>query len=273
MKQHRGLDLKSNDLWIMEGCCLSRMKEIDDNSVDMVFCDPPYGVTRNKWDSVINLEEMWIQLKRITKRNAAICLMAQTPFDKVLGSSNISMLKYEWIWCKNKPTGHLNAKKMPMKNHENILVFYDKPPVYNPQKTMSEKLSNSATNKNCGSNYGVTKENYYRPTKERYPKTLLEIPVVNNDNSGEFRIHPTQKPVQLAEYFIKTYSNEGQTILDFTFGSGSTIKAALNLGRKVIGIENGICELDNANYFGRKYTEIMIEELQEEPFETTTRVI
>ena len=138
-------DFKNENLWLMKGDCLERMKEISDGSVDMILTDPPYGTTACKWDSIIPLESMWKQLKRIIKPNGAIVLTAQTPFDKVLGASNLCMLKYEWIWEKTAAAGHLNAKKMPMKAHENVLVFYTKPPHYNPQKTTGHKPVHSYT--------------------------------------------------------------------------------------------------------------------------------
>lgn len=223
---------------LMKGDCLERMKEIPDSSIDMVLTDPPYGTTQNKWDSVIDLDSMWKELKRITKPTSAICLMSQTPFDKVLGASNIKMLKYEWIWHKNKGTGHLNAKKMPMKNHENILVFYKKAPVYNSQKTTGNKnVSSYKQSKANSTNYGNSKQSTYKGGTERHPLSIIPIPVINNDGSGEERFHPTQKPTPLMEHFILTYTNEGETVLDFTMGSGTTGVACVNTGRDFIGIE------------------------------------
>jgi len=140
--------------------CLIGMNKIEDKSIDMILCDLPYGKTRNKWDSVIDLDKLWNQYKRIIKDNGAIVLTAQTPFDKVLGNSNLKMLKYEWIWQKNRGTGHLNAKRMPMKNHENILVFYKKPPTYNTQMREGEpyeRLNCSQNSLNKGK-YGETRE-------------------------------------------------------------------------------------------------------------------
>lgn len=220
---------------LMQGDCLERMKEIPDGSVDMILTDPPYGTTACKWDSIIPLEPMWEQLKRIIKPNGAIALMAQTPFDKVLGVSNLPMLKYEWIWEKTAATGHLNAKKMPMKAHENILVFYGKPPTYNPQKTTGHTPVHSYTKKHNadGDCYGKTVSVSGGGNTERYPRS---IQVVKSDKQ-KLKLHPTQKPTALMEYLIKTYTNENETVLDFTMGSGTTGVAAKNTARKFIGIE------------------------------------
>ena len=218
----------------MQGDCLERMKEIPSGSVDMVLTDPPYGTTACKWDSIIPLEPMWEQLKRIIKPNGAIVMTAQTPFDKVLGVSNLRMLKYEWIWEKTQPTGFLNAKRMPMKAHENILVFYNKPPTYNPQKTKGHKPVNSYTKSTGdGECYGKTKIMSGGGSTERYPRSVQLLP----SDKQKTALHPTQKPVALMEYLIKTYTNEGETVLDFTMGSGSTGVAAKNLNRDFIGIE------------------------------------
>lgn len=177
---------------------------------------------------------MWEQLKRVIKPNGAIVMSAQTPFDKVLGCSNLSMLKYEWIWEKTAATGHLNAKKMPMKAHENILVFYEKLPTYNPQKTTGHKPTNSFTKRNGdGECYGETSVISGGGSTERYPRSVQ----VFKSDKQKVSLHPTQKPVALMEYLIRTYTNEGETVLDFTMGSGTTGVACKNLNRKFIGIE------------------------------------
>jgi site-specific DNA-methyltransferase (adenine-specific) len=211
------------------GDCLEIMKQIPDGSVDAIICDLPYGTTQNKWDSIINLDALWIEYKRIC--NGAIVLTAQTPFDKVLGFSNLKMLKYEWIWVKENGTGFLNAKKAPLKNHENVLVFYDKPPTYNPQMRTGFKpyvcKQGSTKSKNYGSQAGAVTES----NGERYPLTVIEF------QRDKDKIHPTQKPVALMEYFVKTYTNEGDTILDNCMGSGTTGVACKNLNRNFIGIE------------------------------------
>lgn len=221
----------------MLGDCLERMKEIPDGSVDCVITDPPYGTTQNRWDSVIPLELMWKELKRIIKPNGAICLMASQPFSSILVTSNLKNYKYEWVWVKNLKTGNLNARKMPMGGHETIQVFYSKPPTYNPQKrdrTTEVKSGNKFNSKT--ENYGKQSEVYIdRQSDKISPDTaLLNIKCVHN-SSG--KVHPTQKPVELMEYLIKTYTNENETVLDFTMGSGTTGVACKNLNRKFIGIE------------------------------------
>ncbi len=221
-----GLDLNK----IYNQDCLEGMKRIPDKSVDMILCDLPYGTTRNKWDSIIPLNLLWEQYERIIKDNGAIVLTAQTPFDKVLGESNLKLLKYEWIWGKSKATGHLNAKKMPLKEHENILVFYKKLPKYNPQGIMKKKVLTIRKGRNNGSNYGKSSKDAIQEF-ENYPKSILRFP-----SEGK-TIHPTQKPVPLFEYLIKTYTNEGETVLDNCMGSGTTAIACLNINRNFIGFE------------------------------------
>lgn len=218
-----------NDINLMQGDCLELLKTIPDGSVDMVLCDLPYGTTRNKWDSILPLDELWAEYKRICR--GAVVLTAQTPFDKVLGASNLSMLRYEWIWRKEAGAGFLNAKKAPLKDHENILVFYKKPPTYNPQMRVGFKPYKCKQG-HVGSNYGsVNPENISESNGERYPVTVLEF------QRDREKLHPTQKPVALMEYFIRTYTNEGDTVLDNCMGSGSTGVACVNTGRKFIGME------------------------------------
>ena len=220
---------------LFQGDCLEVMKNIPDKSIDMILCDLPYGTTQNKWDSIIPLDKLWKQYKRIIKDNSSIVLFAQTPFDKVLGCSNLSMLRYEWIWEKTTATGHLNAKKMPMKAHENILVFYKKLPIYNPQKTTGHTPVHSYTKyQTDGSNYGKTQTGISGGgSTERYPRSIQ----IFKTDKQKLAIHPTQKPVALLEYLIKTYTKEGELVLDFTMGSGSTGVACLNTNRRFVGIE------------------------------------
>lgn len=219
---------KDSSIWLMQGDCLERMKEIADGSVDMILCDLPYGTTRNKWDSIIPLENIWLEYKRICR--GAIVLTAQTPFDKVLGASNLEMLKYEWIWEKSKATGHLNAKKMPMKAHENVLVFYKSLPTYNPQGIVRKAVPTIRKGRNNGTNYGKSDRDALQEF-ENYPRSIL--PVASEGKT----VHPTQKPVALMEYLIRTYTNEGETVLDNCMGSGTTGVACVNTNRKFIGIE------------------------------------
>ena len=212
---------------LIHGDCLVEMQNIPDKSIDMVLCDLPYGTTRNKWDSIIPLEPLWKQYERVIKDNGAIVLTAQTPFDKVLGVSNLKLLKYEWVWVKNRPTGFLNSKKMPLKKHENVMVFYKQSPTYNPQGLVAvDRLIRGTTS----SNYGKA-DTPMRQDFTNYPVDVFEF-----DKDGS-KIHPTQKPVALMEYLIKTYTNEGETVLDNTMGSGSTGVACVNTNRNFIGIE------------------------------------
>lgn len=221
-------DYKDDNVWMMHGDCLERMKEIPDGSVDLVLTDPPYQITQNKWDSIIPLAPMWAELKRVVKHNGAIVMTAAQPFTSILGASNIDMLRYSWVWQKNIATGHLNAKKIPMKNHEDILVFYSKQPTYNPQGVREfNKVVRRGSNGKC---YGKSgSENYQELTG--YPRTVQQF------KSESKTVHPTQKPVALMEYLIKTYTSEGETVLDFTCGSGTTGVACRNLNRKFVGVE------------------------------------
>ena len=226
----------NKEINLIHGDCLEKMKEIPDKTIDMILCDLPYGKTQNKWDSIISLDKLWEQYNRIIKDNGAITLFAQTPFDKVPGVSNFKMLKYEWIWEKEQGTGFLNAKKMPLKNHENILIFYKKPPIYNPQmkKGKPYTLERNTFTVNYGKQVDMVRtEN----TGERYPLTILKF------KRDKEKLHPTQKPIALLEYLIKTYTKENEIVLDNCMGSGSTGVACVNANRNFIGME-----LDN-NYF------------------------
>jgi len=220
---------------LMQGCCLQLMNKIEDKSIDLILADIPYGTTQCKWDSVLDLGEMWMHLKRVIKPNGAILLFAQLPFDKVLAASNMSMLKYEWIWEKTAATGHLNAKKMPMKAHENILVFYNKLPNYYPIKTTGHVRKSAIADRGklesevYGSENGITA---YDST-ERYPRSVLKF----SSDKQKSNLHPTQKPIALLEYLVETYTKKGETVLDFTMGSGSTGVACKNTNRGFIGIE------------------------------------
>lgn len=210
------------------------MKDIPDKSIDMILCDLPFGTTQNKWDLVVPFEPLWEQYNRIIKDNGAIVLFGQTPFDKMLGNSNLKMLRYEWIWQKHYPTGWLNAKKMPLKEHENILVFYKKLPTYNPQGLIYNPHIKKRGS--IGSNYGKAETSNFAEY-ENYPKDILKY------KHDKEKFHPTQKPVALLEYLIRTYTNDGELVLDNCMGSGSTGVACLNTNRNFIGIE-----LDE-NYF------------------------
>lgn len=226
-------DYKDDSIWLMKGDCLERMKEIESGSVDMILADPPYGTTQCKWDSVIPLEPMWEQLKRIIKPNGAIVMTAAQPFTSVLVCSNMKMFKYCWIWDKSIGTGFLNANKQPMRSHEDVVVFYSRQCAYNKQMRDGASYSSTFSDKNLSSNlYGGAKRR--QETRTYIGRNPVSIVSFMRDKG---RIHPTQKPVALMEYLIKTYTNEGETVLDFTIGSGTTGVAAVNLGRKFIGIE------------------------------------
>jgi DNA modification methylase len=215
---------------IIHGDCLEVMKDIPAGSIDMILCDLPYGTTQNEWDSVIPLNSLWAEYMRIIKINGAIVLTAQTPFDKVLGVSNLQMLRYEWIWQKDAGTGFLNAKMMPLKDHENILVFYKKPPTYNPQMRKGFKPY-EAKQGHLGKNYGKGVDSITISDGERYPVTTIKF------NRDDDKLHPTQKPVELFRYLIETYTNIGDLVLDNCIGSGTTAIAALSCNRNFIGIE------------------------------------
>ena len=227
-------DYLTPQTWLMLGDCLDRMKAIPDGSVDMVMADPPYGTTACKWDAVIPLPEMWAHLKRIVKPNGAIVMTASQPFTTALGASNIESLRYAWVWQKSRPTGHLNAKKMPLRDVEDVLVFYGALPTYNPQGTVTGVFNNGSPAKGRGrggQQYGA-QVHVKEPAKVgNYPRQILKFSSVTGT------VHPTQKPVALMEYLIKTYTNEGELVLDFTMGSGTTGVACANTRRRFFGIE------------------------------------
>lgn len=232
---------------LRQGDCLELLKDVPDGSVDAIIADIPYGTTQAKWDSVIPLDEMWQQLKRIIKKDAPIVLFSSQPFTTVLIASNMPMFKYEWIWHKNRGSGHLNAKIMPMKYHENVIVFGKGKITFNP---IGEEYADSSKKRykegelwnkagrdfENGELYGEFKTEPYvfiRP-EGKSPSTVQFFKIVPTQKG---RLHPTQKPINLMEYLIKTYSNEGDTVLDFTAGSMSTAIACINTNRKGIMIE------------------------------------
>ena len=226
---------------ILLGDCLELMKDIPNGSIDMILCDLPYGTTACKWDTIIPFKPLWEQYERLIKPNGAIVLTSAQPFTSALIMSNPKLFKYEWIWHKHKGTGHLNAKRQPMSNHENILVF-GKPNIkYNPQMTEGEpyNLRGSHNISPDGITYNGSKPLKVGYSKDydsskRYPLTIQKF---DNHNQKDNRFHPTQKPVELFEYLIKTYSNEGDLVLDNTAGSGTTAIACLNTKRQFIVME------------------------------------
>lgn len=221
---------------LRQGDCLELMKNIPDKSIDMILCDLPYGTTKNKWDSIITLDKLWKQYERIIKDNGAVVLFSQMPFSAQLVYSNLKLFRYEWIWGKDNGTGFLNAKKMPLKIHENIEIFYKKQPIYNPQMRKGFKPYSQMSGRGS-SNYGEQVRVTTINEGDRYPIDVIEF------KRDKTKIHPTQKPVALLEYLIKTYTNENDIVLDNCMGSGSTGIACVNTNRNFIGIE-----LDE-NYF------------------------
>lgn len=228
---------------LIKGDCLVEMKNIPDKSIDLILTDPPYGTTACKWDSVIPFELMWDELKRIRKDNGAIVLFGAEPFSSYLRMSNITEFRYDWVWVKSKPSGAMTAKKQPMKANEMVSVFYKTSPRYNPimterteaeLKRLSKKSVLTVGSDASGAAYGYSGNR--EDNKLKYPNNILNFKSVFN-RSKEKTPHPTQKPVDLLEYLIKTYTNEGETVLDFTMGSGSTGVACVNTNRNFIGIE------------------------------------
>lgn len=239
------------------GDCHEELKKIPDNSIDLIFTDPPFATTNCKWDSPLDWVLVWKEIKRIRKKNAPTLLFAQTPFDKVLGCSNIKELRYEWIWEKTQATGHLNAKKMPMKAHENILVFYEKIPVYNFIKTKGHERKVSTAHHKRNSQfsglYGEQSKRGGYDSTERYPRSVIKFP----SDKQKLNLHPTQKPLGLIEYFVKTYSNEGDLVLDFTSGSCTLAVASEKNGRNSISIdETEKFLIDGQDRLNNKYGEL-----------------
>ncbi len=219
-----------NIAWL--GDCLELMKSLPDKSIDMILCDLPYGTTACKWDVIIPFEPLWEQYKRIIKDNGAIVLTASQPFTSLLVMFNLEMFRYEWIWSKNRGNGIFNAKKMPMKSHENILVFYKALPTYNPIMTEGKPYKCKQGKQTDAFGLNTGKEIITINNGDRYP-----LSVVNFNSTNGSNIHPTQKPVALFEYLIKTYTNEGDLVLDNCAGSGTTAIACLNTKRNYILIE------------------------------------
>jgi len=233
-----------DDALLYKGDCLEIMKNIPDGSIDLILTDPPYGTTSCKWDSVIPFEPMWGQLNRIIKPNGAIVLFGSEPFSSALRMSNIKKYKYDWVWKKSKPTGFSHSKNMPLKDFENVIVFSNggvghrnllkNRMEYNPQGVYR---CNRKIKRNTRGFGGViereSQTNEYTGKLSGFPKMVIKFSNIIINKS----IHPTQKPVSLMEYLIKTYTNEGETVLDFTMGSGTTGVACVNLNRSFIGIE------------------------------------
>ncbi len=219
---------------LFEGDCLKYLKQFPDNSIDMVLCDLPYGTTQNKWDSVIPLSKLWKEYERVVKDNGAIVLTSQGLFTAQLMMSNPKMFKYKWIWEKSKPTNFLNAKKQPLRKYEDICVFYKKQPTYNPQMTKGEPYNKGIRKNQLSGSYGDFQPVHVHSDGERYPIDIIYFKTAESEGRV---IHPTQKPIELGRYLVRTYSNPGDLILDNTFGSGSFLVAALLEGRNFVGVE------------------------------------
>ena len=230
-------------LW--HGNCLELMKDIESKSIDLLLVDLPYGTTNCKWDSLIPLSDLWNQYNRIVKEKGAMVFHCAQPFTSNLIMSNPKNFKYEWIWEKSKATNYLNAKKQPLRAHESIVVFYRKPCTYNPKMTQGEAY-NKGTAKRETSVYGKQVAVEVKSDGKRYPRTVQYF--ITAESEG--KLHPTQKPLKLVEYFIKTYSNPEDTVLDNTMGSGTTGVACINLDRNFIGIE-----------LSRQYFEIAVDRI------------
>ena len=217
-------------LFLMDG--IEGLRSLPRHSVDMLLTDPPYGTTRNFWDVPLPLPELWEAVKWAVKPDGAVLFFAQCPYDKVLGASNLSMLRYEWVWYKSRCTGFLNARRAPLKKTENILVFYQKLPLYNPQFEQGKPYKKIAGNNGNSTNYGkFTRSGSGSEDGLRFPGNVLTFPAVQRT------VHPTQKPVALCEYFIKTYTRPGEVVADICAGSATTAVAALNTGRRFICFE------------------------------------
>lgn len=236
---------------LYKGDCLEVMKDIPDKSIDMILCDLPYGTTACKWDVVIPFDKLWEQYNRIIKDNGAIILFGSEPFSTELRHSNLKMYRYDWIWQKTIASNFALSKKQPQKKHENIMVFYKKQPTYNPQMEEGKPYTDKRNKGNRNVVVGIENNFKRQPIENkgtRYPSSIQKFSNGNNKN-----VHPTQKPVALLEYLIKTYTNEGETVLDNCMGSGTTGVACKHTNRRFIGIE-----LDD------KYFEIAKKRIEEE---------
>ena len=230
---------------VIQGDCLDIMQGIPDQSIDMILCDLPYGTTQNKWDSVIDLAELWTQYERIIKENGCIALTSQGVFTARLILSNEKLFRYKIIWIKSKPTNFLNVKKQPLRKHEDICIFYKKQPAYHPQMTNGEPYDKGIRKDQFTGSYGDFKPHHVKSNGERYPNDVIAIEeqqvddfvyVKTAESEGKV-IHPTQKPVELGRYLIRTYTNPGDIVLDNACGSGSFLLSAILENRKYIGIE------------------------------------
>lgn len=219
---------------LYEGDCLDCMRDIPAGSVDMILCDLPYGMTQNQWDCYIPLDKLWEEYNRVIKPNGAVVLTSNGIFTAKLILSQPKSYKYKWVWEKSKPTNFLNAKKQPLRKHEDVCVFYKKQPTYHPQMKPGEPYDKGIRKAQLCGNYGDFEPVHVSSEGERYPTDIIYVKTAESEGAV---LHPTQKPIELGRYLIKTYTNPGDIILDNTFGSGSFLVAALMEGRNFIGIE------------------------------------
>lgn len=218
---------------LLHGDCLELMKNIADGSIDAIICDLPYGTTQNKWDSILPLDKLWNEYKRVLKDSGCVVLFGNQPFTTDLIYSNKKWFKYEIIWDKGRASGHLNAKIMPLRKHDNILIFAKKKTTYNPQFTNGDAYTRTSKSETCRGNYGKHEDSTIVNDGYRYPTTIFYEPIGRQQN----KTHPTEKPIGLLEMLVKTYTNEGDMVLDNTMGSGTTGVACVNTNRNFIGIE------------------------------------
>lgn len=233
---------------LFQGDCLELMQSIPSASVDMILCDLPYGTTQCEWDSVIPFEPLWQEYERIIKDNGAIVLFAVNQFSAVLACSNLPLFKYEIIWEKTSATGFLNASRQPLRAHENILVFYKNQPTYNPQKTLGHERKTTSRTDSGSAHYGSQNRMVAYDSTERFPRSVQQF----SSDKQLSSLHPTQKPVGLCEWLIRTYTNPGDTVMDNCMGSGTTGIACINTGRNFIGMEQ------DAKYFSIAEERILI---------------
>lgn len=257
--------------------CIEGMKQIEDKSINMIFCDLPYGQTKCAWDSIIPFDKLWKQYNRIIKDNGVIALFGSEPFSSALRMSNIKNYKYDWYWDKLAPTGQLNAKKQPMRQIENISIFYKKQPTYNPQlEKLSEEEYQKKINKITRKGDEISSSTITNKRKElaldsrcledykyKQPITILKYSKYMKECNNSHRLHSTQKPVDLLSYLIKTYTNEGDLILDNCCGSGSTGIACLETNRNYILMDNGKCENKNSQNYDKYWSDISQERIDE----------
>lgn len=232
--EHKSRHIEDFINMVFEADCLDCLPLIPDKSVDMILCDLPYGITQNEWDSYIPLDKLWQEYNRIIKDNGVIALTSQGIFTAKLILSQQKQFKYKWIWEKSKPTNFLNAKKQPLRKHEDVCIFYKKQPKYHPQMTQGEPYDKGIRKAQLSGSYGTFDPAHVHSDGLRYPTDIIYVKTAESEGTVW---HPTQKPIELGRYLIRTYTNPGDVVLDNAFGSGSFLVAALMEGRNFIGIE------------------------------------